>query len=35
MYRLPGWLTGLIWAAMVLLLVFSQESSGSFIYFQF
>jgi alginate O-acetyltransferase complex protein AlgI len=34
-YRLPWWLTGLIWSAMVILLILSQESSGSFIYFQF
>jgi D-alanyl-lipoteichoic acid acyltransferase DltB (MBOAT superfamily) len=35
MYRLPWWLTGLIWTSMVLLLILSQESSSSFIYFQF
>jgi len=34
-YRLPWWLTGLIWSSMVILLILSQESSGSFIYFQF
>jgi alginate O-acetyltransferase complex protein AlgI len=34
-YRLPWWLTGLIWTSMVLLLIISQESSSSFIYFQF
>lgn len=34
-YRMPWWLTGVIWAGMVLLLVASQASSGSFIYFQF
>ena len=34
-YRLPWWLTGLIWSLMVVLLILSQESSGSFIYFQF
>lgn len=34
-YRLPWWLTGCIWAVMVILLILSQESSGSFIYFQF
>lgn len=34
-YRLPWWLTGLIWSLMVILLILSQESSGSFIYFQF
>jgi D-alanyl-lipoteichoic acid acyltransferase DltB (MBOAT superfamily) len=34
-YRLPWWVTGLAWSAMVLLLILSQESSSSFIYFQF
>ncbi len=34
-YRLPWWVTGLIWSSMVILLILSQESSGSFIYFQF
>jgi alginate O-acetyltransferase complex protein AlgI len=34
-YRLPWWLTGLIWSLMLILLILSQESSGSFIYFQF
>jgi alginate O-acetyltransferase complex protein AlgI len=34
-YRLPWWLTGLVWTSMVLLLILSQESSSSFIYFQF
>lgn len=34
-YRLPWWLTGLIWSAMLILVVLSQSSSGSFIYFQF
>ncbi len=29
------WLTGLAWAAMLILLVLSQKSSDSFIYFQF
>lgn len=33
--KMPWWLLGLIWSAMVLLLIFSQESSSSFIYFQF
>ncbi|HMH22116.1 MAG TPA: MBOAT family O-acyltransferase [Puia sp.] len=34
-YRLPWWLTGLGWSAMVILLILSQESGSSFIYFQF
>jgi alginate O-acetyltransferase complex protein AlgI len=34
-YRLPWWMTGLIWSSMVILLILSQESSSSFIYFQF
>jgi alginate O-acetyltransferase complex protein AlgI len=34
-YRLPWWLTGLVWGSMVVLLIISQESSSSFIYFQF
>jgi len=33
--RLPWWLTGLLWASMLILLILSQESSSSFIYFQF
>jgi len=33
--RLPWWLTGIIWSGMVILLILSQESSSSFIYFQF
>ncbi len=33
--RLPWWLTGTIWSLMVILLILSQESSSSFIYFQF
>jgi D-alanyl-lipoteichoic acid acyltransferase DltB (MBOAT superfamily) len=33
--RLPWWLTGLLWSLMVILLILSQESSSSFIYFQF
>ncbi len=33
--RLPWWLTGVIWSSMVILLILSQESSSSFIYFQF
>jgi len=34
-HRLPWWLTGLVWSSMVILLILSQESSSSFIYFQF
>jgi alginate O-acetyltransferase complex protein AlgI len=34
-YKLPWWVTGLGWSAMLILLVWSQESSSSFIYFQF
>jgi D-alanyl-lipoteichoic acid acyltransferase DltB (MBOAT superfamily) len=34
-YRLPWWVTGLIWSSMMILLILSQESSSSFIYFQF
>jgi alginate O-acetyltransferase complex protein AlgI len=33
--RLPWWVTGLAWSVMVILLILSQESGGSFIYFQF
>jgi hypothetical protein len=33
--KTPWWLLGLVWAAMLILLVLSQESSSSFIYFQF
>ncbi|HXO77830.1 MAG TPA: MBOAT family O-acyltransferase, partial [Puia sp.] len=35
MYRLPWWVAGMTWAFMVILLVLSQSSSSSFIYFQF
>src|SRR5829696_7193880 len=31
----PWWLVGIVWAAMLILLILTQESSGSFIYFQF
>ncbi|HEY4061701.1 MAG TPA: MBOAT family O-acyltransferase [Puia sp.] len=34
-YRLPWWVTGLLWSSMVILLILSQASSSSFIYFQF
>ena len=33
--KLPWWVLGLIWGAMLILLILSQESSSSFIYFQF
>ena len=34
-YKIPWWLLGVIWAVLLLLLIWSQESSSSFIYFQF
>lgn len=34
-YRLPWWVTGLFWSFIVILLILSQASSSSFIYFQF
>jgi len=34
-YKMPWWLLGIIWSVLLLLLVWSQESSSSFIYFQF
>ena len=33
--KMPAWLLGIVWSAMLILLILSQESSGSFIYFQF
>ena len=33
--KMHWWLLGLIWFGMILLLILSQESSSSFIYFQF
>jgi alginate O-acetyltransferase complex protein AlgI len=33
--KTPWWLLGTVWALMLLLLIWSQESSSSFIYFQF
>ncbi|HLK98722.1 MAG TPA: hypothetical protein VK364_13205, partial [Hymenobacter sp.] len=33
--RLPWWSLGLAWAAMLIVLVLTQKSTGSFIYFQF
>ena len=35
LYRLPWWLVGFFWAAMLILLIMSQESGNAFIYFQF
>ena len=34
-HRMPWWLTGMVWSLMLILLILSQESSSSFIYFQF
>ncbi len=33
--KTPWWLLGIIWSVLLLLLIWSQESSSSFIYFQF
>ena len=33
--RTPWWLLGIVWSVMLLLIILSQESSSSFIYFQF
>lgn len=33
--KIPWWLLSLLWSAMLILLILSQESSSSFIYFQF
>ena len=33
--KLPWWLLGLIWSVLLILLIWSQESSSAFIYFQF
>jgi len=33
--KLPWWLLGIIWTVLLLLLIWSQESTSSFIYFQF
>ena len=33
--KLPWWLLSIIWACMLIMLILSQESSSSFIYFQF
>lgn len=34
-YDIPWWLLGIAWSLLLLLLIWSQESSSSFIYFQF
>jgi alginate O-acetyltransferase complex protein AlgI len=34
-YKLPWWITGIGWSLLIILLIWSQESGGSFIYFQF
>lgn len=34
-HKIPWWLLGIVWAIMLMLLIWSQESSSSFIYFQF
>ena len=33
--KLSWWLLGIIWSVLLLLIIWSQESGGSFIYFQF
>ena len=33
--KIPWWLLGMVWAGMLVLLILSQESGSSFIYFQF
>jgi hypothetical protein len=33
--RLPWWVLSLGWASMLILVILTQKSSGSFIYFQF
>ena len=33
--RLPGWLTGLVWGVMLMLIIITQGGSDAFIYFQF
>jgi alginate O-acetyltransferase complex protein AlgI len=34
-YKAPWWIVGTVWALIILLIFWSQESSSSFIYFQF
>ena len=33
--KMPWWLVGIVWSILLILLILSQESSSSFIYFQF
>ena len=33
--KMPWWLLGIVWSAMILLILLSQNASSSFIYFQF
>lgn len=33
--KLPWWMLGFIWSVLLILLIWTQESSSSFIYFQF
>ncbi len=33
--KMPWWLLGIVWSVLLLMLIWSQESSSSFIYFQF
>jgi D-alanyl-lipoteichoic acid acyltransferase DltB (MBOAT superfamily) len=33
--KMPWWLLGIVWSAMLLLITLSQNASSSFIYFQF
>jgi alginate O-acetyltransferase complex protein AlgI len=33
--KMPWWLLGIVWCAMILLIMLSQNASSSFIYFQF
>jgi hypothetical protein len=34
-YKIPWWVVAIAWAFMLLAIILSQESSSSFIYFQF
>ena len=34
-YKIPIWVVGISWAVMLMAIILSQESSNSFIYFQF
>ena len=34
-YKIPWWAVSIVWAVMILAIMLSQESSSSFIYFQF